>query len=78
MPDAPDNAHGASADLGEVEITITLGQGVRRLREWVAGGGGWVVLALPPPRPVTEGAAAGRSVRVAVGGGMARFYEAAL
>ena len=78
VPDAPDNAHGASADLGEVEITITLGQGVRRLREWVAGGGGWVALALPPPLPVTEGAAAGRSVRVAVGGGMARFYEAAL
>jgi hypothetical protein len=84
VPDAPDDAHGAGTELGEVEITITLGQGVKQLREWVDGR--WVVLALPPPppSPLTEdvairlGGGGGRSVRVAVGGGMARFYEAAM
>ena len=79
VPDVPDDAHGAGTNLGEVEITITLGQGVTRLREWVgSGGGGWVTLPLPPVHPTTKGVSEGRSVRVAVGGGMARFYEAAL
>ncbi len=80
VPDAPDDAHGAGTDLGDVEITITLGQGVKRLREWVVGGGegGWVALALPPPHRAIEGVPGGRSVRIAVGGGMARFYEAVL
>ena len=71
----PDDTHASTAH-GEVEIAITLGPGVMRLREWAASGdgGGWVSLAVAP-----AGARAGeRSVRVAVGGGMARFYQVVL
>jgi hypothetical protein len=72
VPDQPDNAHGAGAALGQVEITITLGPTVLSLREWSGGGSsGWTAQTVS-----TGGARGDRTVRVAVGGGVARFYQA--
>jgi hypothetical protein len=75
-PDVPDEAHGSSPALGEMEVSFSLAEGVLSLHEWATKlGGGWVCIALAP-----TGAAGGglRRVRVAMEGGSARFYRASL
>jgi hypothetical protein len=74
-PDVPDEAHGAGPALGEMEVALSLTEAVLSLHEWATElGGGWVCMALAPAETV-DGP---RVVRVAMGGGSARFFHALL
>ena len=77
----PDSSHSDAVDAspGMVEIELVLGARVTAFREWSGEGGGSPWLSLPLPiisSAVGSSQQVNRTVRVAVGGGEARFYQA--